>query len=318
MVDLQSNVREARISAQTTQGVIHVVAPRKRMSASNPHQLLVIMTFSALVLTLISILFLRNQVRPIARLADAAEAFGKGRVATYRPAGADEVRRAGLAFMSMRQRIERHLEQRTLMLSGVSHDLRTPLTRMRLGIATATDADDLAALTKDIEDMEAMIDSFIEFARDTSIEAAQPVDPVKLVAAVVKDTPQARDRLKFNDNTQRHGPMPLRVQALRRAVQNLIDNALRYADLAEVTVEMSASALVIAVEDNGPGIPPEDAERATRAFTRLDVARNQDAGAGSGLGLAIVLDVARAHGGQLMLHKSARLGGLKASLSLPR
>ncbi len=318
-IDLQSNFREVQIKAPTSAGVLSIIAPRKRMSTSNPHQLLVIMTFSALVLTLISVLFLRNQVRPITRLAGAAEAFGKGRNVPYRVSGADEVRRAGLEFLSMRQRIERHMEQRTLMLSGVSHDLRTPLTRMRLALATASEPEDLTALEVDISEMEAMIDSFIDFARDTSVEDAVLTDPVALLRSIIAETPGTADRVQFTaSKTMRPREIPLRVSAFRRAVQNLLNNALRYGGMVEMSAAMSSRSLTICVEDDGPGIPLSERENAMRAFTRLDEARNQDAGAASGLGLAIVLDVARVHGGQLLLDDSKSLGGLKAVLTIPR
>lgn len=289
---------------------------RSRVSASNPHQLLVNMVVFGILMTLISFIYLRNQLRPITRLASAAEAFGKGRHVAYRPGGAVEVRAAGNAFIEMRSRIERQIEQRTLMLSGVSHDLRTPLTRMRLALSMLED-EDRVGLERDVDDMQRMLDEFLSFARGTAEEVAQDVDPIELVRTIVSDAQRGGQ-----DVTLVHaagaGQMPLRPHAVRRAIDNLIGNAVRYGSRAEVSVDLTQRSLRIQVEDDGPGIPAAQREEAMRPFTRLEPARNQNNGSGVGLGLSIATDIARAHGGVLRLSESVQMGGLRADIVIAR
>ncbi|NIZ08642.1 ATP-binding protein [Pseudooceanicola sp. HF7] len=289
---------------------------RARVSASNPHQLLVNMVVFGVFMTIIAFIYLRNQLRPITRLADAAEAFGRGRHVPYRPGGAVEVRAAGNAFLDMRARIERQIEQRTLMLSGVSHDLRTPLTRLRLAVSLLED-DDRVPMEKDIDEMQRMLDEFLSFARGTTEEVAQEVDPVSLVHAIVEDA-----RRSGLDVTLTHcngaGEMPLRPLAVRRALENLIGNAVRYGTRAEVSVDLAPKSLRIRVEDDGPGIPADKHAEALKPFTRLEPSRNQNRGSGVGLGLSITNDIARAHGGTLRLGQSETLGGLQADLIIAR
>ncbi|KUF11667.1 ATP-binding protein [Pseudoponticoccus marisrubri] len=286
---------------------------RERLSASNPHQLLVNMVFFGALMTLIAFLYLRNQLRPITRLAEAAEAFGRGQALPYKPSGAVEVRSAGQAFVEMRNRIERHIEQRTMMLSGVSHDLRTPLTRLRLGLSLLDD-DDRAPLERDVEEMQRLIDAFLDFARgDADRGETEPVDPAALAAEIVADACRAGHDVALDEGAGQ-GAVMLRPRALRRAVENLVANSVRYGTRCIVSVELTPTALRLRIEDDGPGIPPEDRDRALRPFVRLDPARNQDRGSGVGLGLAIAADITRAHGGMLLLGKSERLGGLKAEI----
>lgn len=288
-------------------------AARERVSASNPHQLFVNMLFFGALMTLIAFLYLRNQLRPITRLAAAAEAFGRGRAMPYSPSGAVEVRAAGHAFLDMRARIERHIEQRTMMLSGVSHDLRTPITRLRLGLSLLDDAD-REPLERDVEEMQALIDAFLDFARgDAEKGLAEPVDPVALVRGVVEDAQRGGQAVTMAPGDA-VGEVRLHPQPLRRAVQNLVANARRYAKTCRVSVTVSEKSLRIRVEDDGPGIAPEDRDKALRPFVRLDPARNQDRGSGVGLGLAIAADIARAHGGVLRLSESPEMGGLRADI----
>jgi two-component system osmolarity sensor histidine kinase EnvZ len=268
------------------------------------------------LMTLVSFLYLRAQLRPITRLATAAEAFGRGRHVPFRPGGATEVRAAGRAFVEMRARIERQIEQRTLMLSGVSHDMRTPLTRLRLGLAMI-DETEAAPMLRDVDDMQRLLDGFLDFARGTQEGAPEPVDPVALVRQVVADMQRAAVDVVLHQ-AEGAGEVDLRPHALRRAVENLIANAVRYGTRAEVSVWLGPRALRIRVEDDGPGIAPERREEALRPFTRLEPARNQNRGTGVGLGLSIVADVARAHGGTLRLGESARLGGLCAEIVIAR
>lgn len=316
-IDLTSDPRSVTITIPSHWGPMEVDFDRSRVSASNPHQLLVLMLFVSVLMTLIAYLFLRNQLKPITRLAAAAEAFGKGRSVPYRPRGATEVRAAGLAFLEMRARIERQIEQRTRMLSGVSHDLRTPLTRLQLGLAMLEDDAEVAELRRDVEDMERLLDAFLAFARGDALEAPEEVDPARLVARVVENAVRAGQPVSLRP-ARGEGRALLRPHSVARAVENLVANAVRYGTRVEVGVTLTERQVIIAVEDDGPGIPPERREEAMRPFIRLDAARNQDLGGGVGLGLSITADVARSHGGALRLGESAKLGGLKAELVLAR
>lgn len=297
-------------------GTLEITFPRRQVSASAPHQLLVNMAFFGFLMTVIAYLYLRNQLRPIKRLARAATAFGRGERLDYSPSGASEVRTAGLAFVEMRNRIERHIEQRTTMLSGVSHDLRTPLTRLKLGLSMIDD-DEAENLLSDVEEMERLIDGFLTFAKGAQESAPELVDPHALVARIVDDAQRSGQDVTLLPG-EGEGTVTLRPVALRRAVENLIGNAIRYAGRAEVSVRLLPGSLRIAVEDDGPGIPPDQRAEAIKLFTRLDPARNQNNGSGVGLGLAIAMDVARAHGGRLRLEDSPRLGGLLAEIVIAR
>lgn len=299
--------------------------PRRRLTASNPHQLLVLMLGTSLLMTAIASIFLRNQLRPIRRLADAAEAYGRGQVKPYRPAGASEVRSAGRAFVEMRARIERQNEQRKMMLSGISHDLRTPLTRLRLGLSMLgpdlpPERDEIADMERDVSEMGAMIDAFLDHARSEAHDGgAETVGARDFIDEIVGDAQRGGQQVTLVSFGSDHGAgtVVIRPQALRRAVENLIGNAVRYGTRAEVEAVLTPRSFRIAVEDDGPGIPPDRREEAIRPFVRLDAARNQDRGQGAGLGLAIAADIARAHGGELRLGE-ARLGGLRAEIAIPR
>lgn len=316
-VDLVSIDGRVQIWIETRFGDLKVMFDRLRVSARNPHQLLVLMLFTGILMTLIAIIFLRNQLRPIKRLAQASEAFGKGQVVPYRPTGAIEVRAAGDAFLAMRARIERQIEQRTMMLSGVSHDLRTPLTRLKLGLSMMEESNDIAELQKDVADMEGLLDGFLDFARGDAGEKPQDVDPLELVRQAVSNANRAGKAVELGEVSGR-GRVMLRPGVVLRAVENLIGNAVRYGSRAVVSVVMTGRTLVISVEDDGPGIAAKDRGEALKPFSRLEPARNQNKGSGVGLGLSIALDVARAHGGSLRLGKSEMLGGLKVDLVLAR
>ncbi len=317
-VDLVTNDRRVRFAVDTSNGPVVVGFSRNRVSASNPHQLLVLMVFVSAVVTLVSFLFLKNQVRPIRRLAEAAAAFGKGQVVPYRPSGATEVRQAGAAFLEMRARIERHIEQRTLMLSGVSHDLRTPLTRLKLGLSMLPQDDDVQALTHDVAEMERMLDTFLGFARIDATETREPVDPVAMAATIVDRAAQGGWNISLDAPPLGEVMVDLRPMAVERALDNLIGNALRYGTVVRVGVTVLDNSVRFSVEDNGPGIPEDQRADAVKPFSRLDAARNLDKGGSVGLGLSIVRDIARQHGGTLRLGDSADLGGLQADLLLAR
>ncbi|WP_127109853.1 ATP-binding protein [Pararhodobacter zhoushanensis] len=290
-----------------------------RISARNPHQMLVLTLVIGLGMGFVSFIYLKNQMRPMQRLARAAEAFGRGQTLPYRPAGATEVRAAGAAFLEMRERIERHIEQRTLLLSGISHDLRTPLTRMRLALSMFDDETEAQALLADVAEMEALIDRFLDFTRS---EAEEPVSPTDLGALVAQRVGEAARLGRSVDLIGApEGPiLPLRPQLLARAVDNLIGNALRYGRKARVSVSSEQGWAIISVEDDGPGIEPQHYDRAVRPFVRLDPARGASRGAGAGLGLAIVADAMRSHGGRLDLGRgeTPEFGGLLARLMLPQ
>ncbi len=316
--DLLSNPDAVNLLIRSHYGLMRVVFSRHRVAASNPHQLLVLMILISILLTAIAYYFLRRQLRPITRLARAAEEFGKGRSVPYRPRGAVEVRAAGRAFVEMRARIERQIEQRTLMLSGVSHDLRTPLTRLRLGMAMLDDGPEVEALRRDLDDMERLLDSFLAFARGDALDDPEPCDLAALLGQIVDNARRGGQTVDFMAPEIALPPVRLRPQAVTRAVENLLGNARRYARRAEVRLIGDERMMRILVEDDGPGIPEDKHEEALRPFTRLDAARNQDRGGGVGLGLSIAADIAGKHGGTLRLGQGTRLGGLRVELTLAR
>lgn len=315
-VDLASRDRFARLFIETASGRHVLDVPRRRLSARNPHQFLVLIGFTALLMSGIALIYLHNQMRPIRRLALAAEAFGKGRVVPYRPSGASEVRLAGSAFLDMRDRIERQMDQRTMMLSGVSHDLKTPLTRMKLGLSLMDDNQDATEMLRDVDDMELMLEAFLDFARGDALEEPTRSDPHEIALGVIERTsrnyPVTEGRMTGN------GTAMLRPAALRRAVENLVMNAVRYGNEARLSVDIGESAISFVVEDSGPGIPPEKREFVLKPFVRLDAARNQNTGSGVGLGLSIAADTARQHGGSLSISDSRDLGGARIEITIPR
>ena len=317
LVSFQKHV-EARMA--TTKGALRVLIPRRRMNAANPHLLLVWMSVSAVLLTGIAIAFLRNQVRPIRELARAAAAFGRGRSESFRPGGAEEVRRAGSAFVDMRNRIERHVEQRTRMLSGVSHDLKTPLTRMKLALAVAEETPESQELARDVNEMEHMLAAFLAFARGEGGEASGPASPADLADEVAADA--RRNGAEIAVFTQIETPeaplVDIRRRAIKRALANLVSNAATYGTKVSLSVRLTARFAEFTVEDDGPGVPEDKREEVLRPFTRLDEARNQDKASGTGLGLSIALDITRSHGGSLKLDKSPRMGGLRVVMVIPR
>ena len=289
---------------------------RARVSASNPHQLIVNMVVFGAFFTLIAFMYLRNQLRPITRLAVAAEAFGRGQTVPYTASGAIEVKAAGNAFLEMRNRIERHIEQRTMILSGVSHDLRTPLTRLKLGISLL-DSDDKEPLERDLEEMRLMLDEFLTFAKAQDNEQSNfELLTVSSILDSLKDDYQRSNAKLQVANNITTGSYLMRPSLIRRALDNIIGNALRYGTLANLKVTIDNEHINFIVEDDGPGIPAEMRPEALKPFSRLDPARNQDKGMGVGLGLPIASDIAQAHGGSLRLLKSDKYGGLRAEFKI--
>lgn len=317
-LDLVASDRFIGVEILTDKGVIQAQIDRRRMIASNPHQLLVITGATSILLVAVAVLFLRNQVRPIRQLAAAADAFGRGISLPFEPSGAEEVRRAGGAFLAMRDRIERHVEQRTRMLSGVSHDLRTPLTRMKLALGMIDESPEVEGLQRDVREMEHMLDTFLAFARGEAGEATEPCEPLALAREVAARVSRGGTPVAvWHEGAETLGPVPLRRSAIERALGNLLGNAQAFGRTVRLGVVRDGLSLRFVVEDDGPGIPEADRAAAMRPFVRLDTARNQDRGGGTGLGLSIAADIAHAHGGSLTLGDSAALGGLRATLTLP-
>ncbi|MFL5000958.1 MAG: ATP-binding protein, partial [Xanthobacteraceae bacterium] len=308
----RSSLVEIRIQLDDT--VMRVFARRNAAYASNSHIFLVWMVGTSVILLGVAILFLRNQIRPILALADAAESFGKGReVPDFRPRGAREVRRAAHAFIEMKRRVERTLEQRTAMLAGVSHDLRTLLTRFKLELALLDDGPEVAALKKDVDEMARMIEAYLAFARGDSGEPSAPTDMAMFLEELRGDA----ERHGHKASVVFHGVpiVTVRPAAFKRCLANLVSNAARFAPSIAITGHRDHRYLTITVDDDGPGIPHKMRDEVFKPFFRLDDARNQDEG-GTGLGLAIARDIARSHGGDIMLSDSP-LGGLRATVRVP-
>jgi len=302
------------IRVKLDNAVMRVFAPRSAAYVSNSHIFLAWMVGTSLVLIAVAVLFLRNQIGPILRLADAAESFGKGReVPNFRPRGAREVRRAAQAFIEMKSRIERAIEQRTAMLAGVSHDLRTILTRFKLELALIEDSPEVEAMKKDVDEMGRMLEAYLAFARGDSGEQSAPTDMAAFLDELKTDT----ERNGHRSSVMFHGHpiVTVRPAAFRRCLGNLVSNAARHASSVSITGHRDHRWLIVTVDDDGPGIPPHLREEVFKPFLRLDDARNQDEG-GTGLGLAIARDIARSHGGDITLSDSP-LGGLRASVRVP-
>lgn len=313
-IDTTTFEKRVTIDVQLPDGVLRAAASRKRLSSTTTGLFMMWMVGTAVILLAIAIVFLRNQLKPIQRLAEAADAYGRGHeVEPIKPAGALEVRRAARAFLTMRERIKRQMDQRTEMLAGVSHDLRTPLTRMKLQLAMLGNDREAGDLRSDVQEMENMIDEYLAFARGQDVEAAVEIDVLELLRDIV-----ARARRRGMEVALADGealPAVLRPGAMRRCLTNLVDNAARFGSRVEVEASRRDDHLAIAVDDDGPGIDPERREEVFRPFHRLESSRNPETG-GSGLGLSIARDVARGHGGEVLLSQSP-LGGLRAEVRLP-
>lgn len=303
-------------------GLLEFAFSRKRLASSTTYIFIFWMVGTAILLMLIATLFLRNQIRPIVQLARAAEQFGMGQemVEFTSSRGASEIKRASSAFRTMADRIRRTVSSRTEMLAGISHDLRTPLTRMKLEIEMGKiDQATRDALEAEIDEMRSMIDEYLDFARGDAGEPMEPVD----VGQLLRDLIEAyrRQRRPVELAACEPAMMMMRPQAMRRALTNLIDNALRYGKTASVELEQSIGFIRIKVSDKGPGIPEEEFETVFKPFTRLETSRNVKTG-GVGLGLSIARDIALSHGGNISLEnhkdKQGEVTGLEVTLRLPR
>ena len=309
----RSKILEIRIKLD--QGILRAFAPRSSAYASNTHIFMAWMIGASIVLLTISILFLRNQIKPIQQLADEAERFGKGRPVdeTYRPRGAREVRAAGQSFNEMRTRIARQIEQRTAMLAGVSHDLKTVLTRFRLQLALAPSSPETEAMEADINDMQRMLEAYMDFARGDEAEPARDLDLMTLIEKF--ETEAVLKERGFEATVEGDATVHVRPAAFERMTANLVSNGFRYGENVRLGVHNGDGWLTLNVEDDGPGIPENAREDVFRPFFRLDEARNMDE-SGNGLGLSIARDIARSHGGEITLGKSA-MGGLHVRLRVP-
>jgi two-component system osmolarity sensor histidine kinase EnvZ len=308
----RSSIVEIRIKLDDT--IMRVFARRADAYGFNSRIFLLWMLATSLVVLTIAILFLRNQIRPIVKLADAAEAFGKGReVSNFRPRGAREVRRAAAAFLEMKTRIERAIEQRTTMLAGVSHDLRTILTRFKLELALLGDRPETEAIKKDVDEMAGMLEAYLAFARGDMGEQPAPTDMAAMLDELKIDTERHGRRATATFHGQPE--VTVRPAAFKRCLANLVSNAARFASNVAITGHRDHRWLTVTVDDDGPGIPSALRDDVFKPFLRLDDARNQDEG-GTGLGLAIARDIARSHGGDITLGDST-LGGLRASVRVP-
>jgi two-component system osmolarity sensor histidine kinase EnvZ len=302
------------VRVETPEGVYMFLLPERRIYTPTTEVFIGWMVGSSILLSIIALLFMRNQIRPIRRLAAAAEAIGKGQdVPWFKQEGSIEVRQAGAALMLMNDRLRRQIAQRTAMLAGVSHDLRTPLTRMKLQLALMPESQETRGFKTDIEDMEGMVEAYLSFVRGDGAEPLVEIDLDEIVAEIVDGAKRQKDSIHYVATE----PVPIKVrrQALKRCLANLVGNALRYGTKAEISVARRERAVDIFVDDNGPGIAREDREAVFRPFLRLDESRNPETG-GVGLGLTIARDIARMHGGDIVL-ENAPLSGLRAHLWLP-
>lgn len=315
-IDTVGRSRFVEIRVQLDDAVMKVLARRSQTYASNSHIFLIWMVAASAVLLAIAVVFLKKQIRPILALSEAAESFGKGRAGPeFKVKGAREVRLAAESFIDMKLRIERAMEQRTTMLAGVSHDLRTILTRFRLQLAMLDDSPEVEELNRDVEEMGRMLDAYMAFVRGDAGEPAAPTD----IPAMLEELKRSAETHGAKASVESHGdPVAMvRPDAFRRCLQNLVANAARYAERIAISSVHDGRHLEIRIDDDGPGIPADKREEVFRPFLRLDEARSQENGGGSsGLGLAITRDIARSHGGDVKL-ESSPLGGVRAVVSVP-
>lgn len=313
-IDTVGNSNLIEIRVQLDHNTLQIFAPRNQAYASNSHIFILWMVGTSLVLIGVAIIFLRNQIRPILKLAEVADAFGKGReVENFRPRGAIEVRQAAFAFIEMKRRIERQIEQRTTMLAGVSHDLRTILTRFKLELALLEDNPEAVALRRDVDEMQRMLEAYLAFARGDIGEQPSLIDVSDMLHEFASDA----ERRGKHASTTFSGPpiVQLRADSFRRCVANLVTNAVRYGSTIAISGTREPRWLSVTIDDDGPGIPADKRDDVFRPFLRLDNARNQNEG-GTGLGLSIARDIAGSHGGDITLSESP-LGGLRATVRIP-
>jgi two-component system, OmpR family, osmolarity sensor histidine kinase EnvZ len=310
-----NNSESIVINVSLTGGVLKIDVPQKYLFSTTTYVFLLFIIGSGLMLSLIAVIFMRNQIRPVRKLAIVAEQFGKGiDVPRFRPSGAKEVRQASRAFLDMRDRIQRQMRQRTDMLSGVSHDLRTPLTRMKLQLAMLPPTSDTDALQNDILAMEKMIKGYLDFAKDETSEHSVQSDIIQILTHCISDA-QRQGFTVYQTVSDEPVFMAVRPQSIARVFTNLLENARLYAKAAWVSTHLLTRSLEIIIDDNGPGIPEESREDVFKPFHRIDLSRNQNI-EGTGLGLTIARDMVQSHGGTITLETSPH-GGLRVIIWLP-
>ena len=315
-IDAHTYEKRVIVQIEKLNGVYEFTIPRRNVYATNSHIFLVWMVISSLLLVSVAVMFMRQQIKPIEKLSKAAQQFGLGmKMEDFKPSGASEVREAAEAYLKMQERIERFIEQRTLMLAGVSHDLRTPLTRLKLQIEMLSDDKTNEELLSDVNEMQKMLETYLDFAEDVTREKASKIDLELMIREIIKSDKRDNKKINFNKKST---PIffECRSIAMKRCITNLINNAGSYGNEVLVSLDENKDDIIISVEDDGPGIKKEDYDQAIKPFIRLDTSRNQNI-PGSGLGLSISQDITSNHGGKMSMSESS-LGGLKVSLNFPK
>ncbi|MBJ64955.1 MAG: two-component sensor histidine kinase [Rhodobiaceae bacterium] len=315
-IDAHTYEKRVIVQIEKLNGVYEFTIPRRNVYATNSHIFLVWMVISSLLLVSVAVMFMRQQIKPIEKLSKAAQQFGLGmKMEDFKPSGASEVREAAEAYLKMQERIERFIEQRTLMLAGVSHDLRTPLTRLKLQIEMLSDDKTNKELLSDVNEMQKMLETYLDFAEDVTREKASKIDLELMIREIIKSDKRDNKKINFNKKST---PIffECRSIAMKRCITNLINNAGSYGNEVLVSLDENKDGIIISVEDDGPGIKKEDYDQAIKPFIRLDTSRNQNI-PGSGLGLSISQDITSNHGGKMSMSESS-LGGLKVSLNFPK
>ena len=313
LVDAHTYEKRVIVQIEKTEGIYEFIIPRRNVYATNSHIFLVWMVISSLLLVSVAVIFMRQQIKPIEKLSKAAQQFGLGKkMENFKPSGATEVRRAAEAYLKMQERIERFIEQRTLMLAGVSHDLRTPLTRLKLQLEMLADNKTNTELLSDVNEMQKMLENYLDFAEDVTKEKATKIDLNKMIKEIIEN--EAIENKKINLNTKNDSPIffECRSIAMKRCITNLLNNACSYGNNINVSLDKKKDIISISIEDDGPGINKKDYDKAVKPFIRLDSSRNQNI-PGSGLGLSISQDITSNHGGKLIMSRSD-MGGLKVQL----
>ena len=312
-VDAHTYEKRVIVQIEKKEGVYEFIIPRRNVYATNSHIFLVWMVISSLLLVSVAVIFMRQQIKPIEKLSKAAQQFGLGKkMENFKPSGATEVRRAAEAYLKMQERIERFIEQRTLMLAGVSHDLRTPLTRLKLQLEMLADDKTNTELLSDVNEMQKMLENYLDFAEDVTKEKATKIDLNKMIKEIIKnETPENK---KINLYIKNDEPIffECRSIAMKRCITNLLNNACSYGNNINISLDKKKDIINISIEDDGPGINKKDYDKAVKPFIRLDSSRNQNI-PGSGLGLSISQDITSNHGGKLIMSRSD-MGGLKIQL----
>jgi len=293
-------------------GVLQIFFPKERIQASSIRIFALWITLPAILLITIAIIFLKNQTRPIIKLAEASERFGRGEdIDKFRPSGALEIRKAGLEFEKMRNRILRHLNQRSEMLSGISHDLRTPLTRIKLQLAMIKDKALSKKLSDDVDEMEKMLNDYLQFASTGAKDKTENFDLSDLIESLINKYENPNISKEFKKRIYFNG----RKSLIQRCINNLLDNSIKYGEKTKVILEKKMSNIIISIEDDGPGISKSEYKNVIKPFYKIDKSRSESKSS-VGLGLAISSDIIKSHGGDMSFGKS-NLGGLKVKISLP-